>query len=97
MDEKEAELERINYKNAEYRAQLIELKISMSKTKDLSRFCNILDDHQVMVYNSQMQLDEAKEKILDLMDKVKEQDSIIQTLISQTEYYKEIYQKEQTY
>ena len=91
MSEKEAELEKINYKNAEYRAQLIELKISMSKTKDLNRFSNILDENQVIVYNTEMQLEEAKEKILDLMDKIKEQDSIIQTLLDQTEYYRKAY------
>ena len=105
MSEKEAELERINYKNAEYRAQLIvylnkklniiivifSTQISMSKTKDLNRFSNILDENQVMVYNTEMQLEEAKEKILDLLDKIKEQDSIIQTLLDQTEYYRKAY------
>ena len=63
----------------------------MSKTKDLNRFSNILDENQVMVYNTEMQLEEAKEKILDLLDKIKEQDSIIQTLLDQTEYYRKAY------
>jgi dsDNA-specific endonuclease/ATPase MutS2 len=35
LGEKEQELDRINNVNANYRAQLIELKISMSKTRDL--------------------------------------------------------------
>lgn len=37
VEEKEEQLEKINHMNASYRAQLIELKISMSKTRDARR------------------------------------------------------------
>ena len=94
MAEKERELEKINHMNASYRAQLIELKISMSKTRDLGRFANPSDEHEIMVKNSELALEEAKEKIVNLEDKVKEQDSIIETLLAQSDYYKDKYGKD---
>ena len=88
VEEKEAELEKISYMNAEYRAQLIELKISMSKTRDLSRVNWSNDAFVVKINSKEMALEEAQEQLSYQESKIKEQESIIETLISQNEYYK---------
>lgn len=87
VDEKEAELEKISYMNAEYRAQLIELKISMAKTKDLSRANWNYDEYAVKINTKEIALEEAREQLTYQEGKIKEQESIINTLIAQNEYY----------
>lgn len=88
IHEKEEELEKINFQNASYRAQLIELKISMSKARDASRFSEKDDANVVKLHNPKAQLEEAEEKIAYQQSKIKEQESIIETLLAQTQYYK---------
>ena len=68
---KEEELEKLNHMNASYRAQLIELKISMNKTRDLGRFSNQKDENAIIAETSEYELEEAKEKIINLEDKGK--------------------------
>mmetsp|Transcript_19850 Transcript_19850/g.17546 ORF Transcript_19850/g.17546 Transcript_19850/m.17546 type:complete len:304 (-) Transcript_19850:37-948(-) len=92
--EKEEELDKINYMNAEYRAQLIELKISMSKARDATR-TDEDDEYVIKLGNHESALDEAKEKISFQQAKIREQDSIIGTLLSQSEYYKDKYKKDE--
>jgi len=92
MHDKEEELEKINHINSTYRAQLIEFKISMSKTRDLGRFLEKKDQHEIVVENSEIKFEEAKEKVINLEDKVREQNSIIETLLSQVDYYKTKYE-----
>ena len=74
--EKERELEKINFMNASYRAQLIELKISMSKAKDASRIKNE-DQFAIKIDKPEFALEEAKEKLSFQQSKIEEQDSII--------------------
>lgn len=93
IGEKEQELEKINFMNASYRAQLIELKISMSKARDASRLSHDNDDFAVKVNNPLSALEEAKDKLAYQDAKIKEQDSIIETLLAQSEYYKSKYKE----
>ncbi|CAI2363008.1 unnamed protein product [Moneuplotes crassus] len=93
INEKEEELEKINYMNAEYRSQLIELKISMSKAKDANQQ-SAQEEYEVVVGNVEYQLEEARQQISNLSAKIKEKDSIIETLLSQAEYYKNKYDKD---
>ena len=94
INEKEEELEKINYQNASYRAQLIELKISMTKTRDAHRFSVKEDENVIKVNDTETQLEDAKEQMKNQAAKIKEQDSIIETLLAQTHYYKSKYEDE---
>lgn len=71
LEEKELELEKINHMNASYRAQLIEMKISMSKNRDIGRFNNDKEDHVIGLESEEVKLEEAKDKIINLEDKGK--------------------------
>lgn len=90
--DKEKELEKINHQNATYRAQLIDLRISMSKTRDLGRFSTKNDEHAIVVKSSKLELEDAKERIIDLEDKVKEQNCIITIMRDHLNYYKNTYE-----
>jgi hypothetical protein len=90
IEEKEEELDKINHMNASYRAQLIELKISMSKARDANRN-NQDDEYAVKIDSPEAQLEEAKDKIAYRDSKIDEQNSIIDTLLVQAEYYKNKY------
>lgn len=90
VEEKEEQLEKINHMNASYRAQLIELKISMSKTRDARRI-SLDDQYAVKIDNPKTQLEEAKEILAYKDQKIVEQNSIIETLLAQAEYYKNKY------
>jgi len=91
IEQKEEELDKINHMNASYRAQLIELKISMSKTRDASRYENDEDEYVVKIHNPSAELEEAKEKLIYKEAKIDEQNSIIETLLAQSQYYKKKY------
>jgi hypothetical protein len=71
FEEKELELEKINHMNASYRAQLIEMKISMSKSRDIGRFNNKKDEHEVFLNNEEDKFEKSKETIEYLEDKGK--------------------------
>jgi chromosome segregation ATPase len=90
IEEKEEELEKINYMNASYRAQLIELKISMAKTRDATIGKNKENEQYVVKINTPEEaLEEAKENINIKEAKIQEQNSIIETLIAQVKYYEQ--------
>lgn len=92
VKQKEDELEKINHMNATYRAQLIELKISMSKHRDIGRFSSFDEEHTIKMQSAELELEEAQERIVNLEDKCREQESIIETLQDQMKYYLKRYE-----
>ncbi|CAI2364655.1 unnamed protein product [Moneuplotes crassus] len=83
LEEKEKELEKMHNMNASYRAQLIDLKIAISKSRDLGRFSNHIEENEIRGNLDEFELEQAKETIVNLEDKVKELESIIETFRSQ--------------
>jgi hypothetical protein len=55
----------------------------------LGRFTDKKEQHQIILNNHELELEEARDMIVDLKDKVKEQESIIDTLLAQVNYYKD--------
>lgn len=89
IEEKEEELEKINYMNASYRAQLIELKLSMAKTREATMSKKEHEQYVVKINSPEEALEEAKENIIFKEAKIQEQNSIIETLIAQVKYYEQ--------